>query len=299
MTVTLDWLGCATYRLSVDGLVIFLDSFMDRVSTAPPVGLTTAEVTEADFVLVGHAHFDHLAGADVIAKNTGAQVIGSFESMRVLREAGVPEEQLIGSQGGEHHRLNEDVTVKVFPSLHSCIWTRAAAPGTELSGDLGLTQAERAEVRASMSAPGRRRSLDPELAEEMRRVRDDAVSSDSDGGALDYLITTPQGTIYFQDSMGYWTGVLGAVRPDIAILAAAGRGNIDGEPVQGSVEQFIAGEVQLLKPQRVILGHHDNWMGLRDVPDVTDMSPVHEELRRVAPQVEVIELGYLDGTTLF
>ncbi len=47
-----------------------------------------------------------------------------FES---LREAGVPEEQLIGSQGGEHHRLNEDVTVKVFPSLHSCIWTRAAA----------------------------------------------------------------------------------------------------------------------------------------------------------------------------
>ena len=133
----------------------------------------------------------------------------------------------------------------------------------------------------------------------MRRLREESVSSNSDGGALDYLITTPQGTIYCQDSMGYWTGVLGAVRADVAILAAAGRGNIDGEPIQGSVEQFIAGEVQLLKPQRVILGHHDNWMGLPDVPDVTDMSPVHEELRRVAPQVEVIELGYLDGTTLF
>ena len=299
MTVTLDWLGCATYRLSVDGLVIFLDSFMDRVSTAPAVGLSTAEVTEADFVLVGHAHFDHLAGADVIAKATGAKVIGSFESMRVLREAGVPEAQLIGSQGGEHHRLNEDVTVKVFPSLHSCIWTRAAAPGTELSGDLNLTESERADVRASIASQGRRGRRDPALAEEMRRLREDSVSSDDHGGALDYLITTPQGTIYFQDSMGYWTGVLGAVRADVAILAAAGRGNIDGEPIQGSVEQFIAGEVQLLKPQRVILGHHDNWMGLPDVPDVTDMSPVHEELRRVAPQVEVIELSYLDGTTLF
>ena len=299
MTVTLDWLGCATYRLSVDGLVIFLDTFMDRVSTAPTVGLTNAEVTEADFVLIGHAHFDHLAGADVIAKATGAKVIGSFESMRVLREAGVPEEQLIGSQGGEHHRLNEDVTVKVFPSLHSCIWTRAAAPGTELTGDLGLTQAERAEVRASMGTPGRRRELDPALATEMRELRENAVSSNSDGGALDYLITTPQGTIYFQDSMGYWTGVMSSVQTDIAILAASGRGNIDGEPIQGSVEQFVAGEVQMLQPKQVILGHHDNWMGMPDTPDIADLSPVHDELKRVAPDVEVIELAYLDGTTLF
>ena len=75
MTVTLDWLGCATYRLSVNGFVIFLDTFMDRVSTAPEVGLTSDQVTEADYILVGHAHFDHLAGADVIAKNTGAKVI--------------------------------------------------------------------------------------------------------------------------------------------------------------------------------------------------------------------------------
>jgi L-ascorbate metabolism protein UlaG (beta-lactamase superfamily) len=299
VTVTLDWLGCATYRLSVDGLVIFLDTFMDRVSTAPTVGLTNAEVTEADFVLIGHAHFDHLAGADVIAKATGAKVIGSFESMRVLREAGVPEEQLIGSQGGEHHRLNEDVTVKVFPSLHSCIWTRAAAPGTELTGDQGLTQAERAEVPASMGTPGRRRELDPALATEMQELRENAVSSNSDGGALDYLITTPQGTIYFQDSMGYWTGVISNVQTDIAILAASGRGNIDGEPIQGSVEQFVAGEVQMLQPKQVILGHHDNWMGMPDTPDIADLSPVHDELKRVAPDVELIEVGYLEGTTLF
>ena len=126
MTVTLDWLGCATYRLSVNGLVIFLDTFMDRISTAPKVGLTSDAVTEADFALIGRSHFDHIAGADVIAKRTGAKVIGSHETARVLREAGVANDQLLPSQGGERYRLNEEVTVRVFPSIHSCIWSKAA-----------------------------------------------------------------------------------------------------------------------------------------------------------------------------
>ena len=67
MHVTLDWLGCATFRLTIGDLVVFLDAYMDRVPSAPPVGLSSHEVERADFVLVGHAHFDHIAGAEVIA----------------------------------------------------------------------------------------------------------------------------------------------------------------------------------------------------------------------------------------
>ena len=58
MTITLDWLGCATFRLRIDNLTIFLDAYMDRVPSAPPVGLSTREVTQADFVIAGHSHFD-------------------------------------------------------------------------------------------------------------------------------------------------------------------------------------------------------------------------------------------------
>ena len=119
MTVTLDWLGCATYRLSVNGFVIFLDTFMDRVSTAPEVGLTSDQVTEADYILVGHAHFDHLAGADVIAKNTGAKVIANHEAVRVLTEEGVPVERAGGGRQGvnggdeeEEDRENRDAHVR-------------------------------------------------------------------------------------------------------------------------------------------------------------------------------------------
>lgn len=39
MGVTLDWLGCATFRLQIDEFVIFLDGYIDRVPSAPPVGL--------------------------------------------------------------------------------------------------------------------------------------------------------------------------------------------------------------------------------------------------------------------
>ena len=69
------------------------------------MGLSAADVTRADYILVGHAHFDHLGGADVIAKATGAKIIASNESCRVMRERGVPDSQLLASQGGERHGI--------------------------------------------------------------------------------------------------------------------------------------------------------------------------------------------------
>ena len=40
------------------------------------------------------------------------------------------------------------------------------------------------------------------------------------------------------------------MRPDIAILAAAGTGNADGKPAQGTLADFIADQVSLLQPRR-------------------------------------------------
>ena len=89
---------------------------------------------------------------------------------------------------------------------------------------------------------------------------------------------------------------MGDLRPDVAIVAAAGRGNIDGEPIQGSLAQFVAREVELLQPQRVVLSHHDNWLPGFSVD--TDVGPIRDELARVARGTELIDLGYLDGTQI-
>jgi L-ascorbate metabolism protein UlaG (beta-lactamase superfamily) len=272
---------------------------MDRVPAAPPVGLRAADVTRADFVLVGHSHFDHLAGAEVIAANTGAKIIGSNESCRVMREKGVPDAQLLPSQGGERHRLADGVTVRVFPSLHACTWIlRDSTSGEEEHGHTGLTQDERAAV------PGGLVQRITELAtggtEEGRVILQHvqtSAGSFSDGGPLVYLIETPEGSIFYQDTSGCWTGVLAGIRADAAVLAASGRANVDGEPVQGSMAQFIGMEAKLLGARKVVLGHHDDWM-----PPVTrggfDMAPVRAQLTSEAPGAALIEASYLEPIAL-
>ena len=300
MPVTLDWLGCATFRLTIDDLVLFLDAYIDRVPSAPPVGLTAAEVETADYVLIGHSHFDHIAGAEVIAANTGARVIGSNESVHVLSRAGVPDAQLIRSQGGERHRLSQDVTVQVFPSLHSCIWVGGSwDPAKVVLGHYGLCEDERWTGDAAIGeAPD---DPDPLALEQMNEHRSQTIGSHTDGGALAYLIDTPYGTIFFHDTSGAWTGVTQDLRPDFAIVAMAGRGNVDGEPIQGSLSQFVGRMAGLLRPPRMTLGHHDDWMPpfTRDMTSADAMAPVRSELARVAPRTNLIELDYLDGFVVF
>jgi L-ascorbate metabolism protein UlaG (beta-lactamase superfamily) len=294
---TIDWLGTATFRLTIGGppgLVIFLDAYMDRVPAAPPVGLSARDVDRANFVLVGHSHFDHLAGAEIIAQNTGAMIIGSNESCRVMRERGVPREQLLPSQGGERHRLSAAVTVRVFPSLHACTWVlTGAATGEVEAGHTGLTQDERAHVPGLTQHIGAVAAQHPEIRDHIRG----SAGSMTDGGALVYLIETPRGSIFYQDTSGCWTGVLAKLRADVAILAASGRANVDGEPIQGSLAQFITNEASMLGPKTVIIGHHDNWM-----PPVTnanfDMEAVRRELASSLPSAKLIEMGYQEGAII-
>ena len=85
--------------------------------------------------------------------------------------------------------------------------------------------------------------------------------------------------------------------PDVAVIAAAGRGNIDGEPIQGSLAEFVARQVTMLAPKRVILGHHDNWLPGFSV--ATEMQPIRDALAAAAPDVVLLEPGYLAGTDVF
>ena len=302
MNITLDWLGCATFRLTIGETVVFLDTYMDRVAGAPPVGIHAAEVERADFVLIGHAHFDHLAGAEVIAPATGAKVIGSNETCRVLRTKDVPRGLLFPAQGGERFRLAPGVTVRVFPSLHSCTWISGSLNGNDVQlGHYGLCEDERLALAGStglMSTIGRESGAESASAAALREHLATALGSRETGGPLCFLIETPEGSIFYQDTSGCWTGVLQNIRPDVAILAAAGRGNLDGEPIQGSLAQFVAKEADLLRPRRIVLGHHDDWMPPVTHRGGTDTAPIIEELAHVIPTAAVIEEGYMAGTVI-
>ena len=302
MDVRLDWLGCATFRLTLGETVVFLDAYIGRVPSAPPVGIHAADVERADFVLVGHAHFDHIAGAEVIAKNTGAKIIGSIESLRVMREQQVPEAQLLPAQGGERYRIAPEVTVRVLPSLHSCTWVAGTLSSTEpATGHLGLCEDERAALAAQGglgAAVGRAAGQPSQQAIELREHLRTAVGSGHTGGALAYLIEAPGLSIFWQDTSGCWTGLLERLRPDVAILPAAGRGNVDGEPVQGSLADFVALEAKLLQPKTIILGHHDDWMPPITARGGTDTGPIRAAIAEAAPGATLLDPGYLAGTVL-
>lgn len=295
MIAQLDWYGCATFRLTLGDLVIFLDAYIDRVPSAPGPGLHAEDIDRADWIVVGHSHFDHLWGAERIARRTGATILGSYETVRIMERAGVPLAQLMAVSGGERVRLSPEVTVSVYPSLHSCVWTAQAGmrqPDEVCLGDLDLTYQERLTGLQEMTA-----WVGTLGAEVQAHQRASEQGARGDGGSLVYLFDTPDGSLLFQDTSGHWTGILHDLRPDVAILAAAGRGNIDGEPIQGTLAEFVARQADLLRPRRVILGHHDDWLPGFSVP--TRIAPIREALSRRVPRTELVELGYLPAYPLF
>ena len=293
MTATLDWGGCATFRLNIGNLVVFLDAYLDRVSDAAQPGLQVDDVDRADFILVGHSHFDHLWGAERIAPRTGATVIGSYETIRLMAAQGVPESQLQPVSGGERVRLCDDVVVSVYPSLHSCVWTGPfQQPDVVCLGDTGLTLDEQKvrfkELEAHIA------NLAPEARAHALKGRQ---GERGDGGALVYLIETPEGSLLYQDTSGHWSGIVRDLRPDVAILAAAGRGNVDGDPIQGTLAEFVAREAEFLQPGKVLLSHHDNWLPGFSLE--TNTAPIRDALAERVPKTELVEIGYMSAYPLF
>jgi len=300
-STTLDWYGCATFGLHTAGLHILLDAYIDRAAGAagPSPAVSAVDIERCDYIVIGHSHFDHLYGAEQVMANTDAILIGSYETIRVMEAVGVPLDRMMPVAGGETIELEGAIgraTVSVFPSQHSCVWSHGQMdqPDEVCIGDLGVTYQQQRERMADVAAllgalgPGAVAHLTASMS---------GHSDRGDGGALLYLFDVPDGRLLYQDTSGHWSGVMHNLRPDVAILGAAGRGNIDGEPIQGSLAQFVAKQVDMLRPRRVILGHHDDWLPGFSIP--TDVGPIRDEIDRVTPGVELVEIGYLEGNRIF
>ncbi|KAL4733294.1 hypothetical protein BDV11DRAFT_210323 [Aspergillus similis] len=97
---TLEFFGATTFRLQAHGITIFHDTWLDKPRLMKR-HLELDDITVADYILISHAHFDHLPGCDRLALRTGAIVIANGEAINLLRRRGVPETQLLPVAGGE------------------------------------------------------------------------------------------------------------------------------------------------------------------------------------------------------
>jgi L-ascorbate metabolism protein UlaG (beta-lactamase superfamily) len=75
MATQITWLGHACWLVETGDHRILLDPFLNDSPTAPK----KADQVEADFILISHGHFDHIADAATIAKRCQSTVICPFE----------------------------------------------------------------------------------------------------------------------------------------------------------------------------------------------------------------------------
>lgn len=75
MSIELTWLGHASWMISHGSHKILLDPFLNDSPTAP----FKASEVEAEFILVSHGHFDHVADVAEIANRCNSMVVACFE----------------------------------------------------------------------------------------------------------------------------------------------------------------------------------------------------------------------------
>ena len=179
-----------------------------------------------------------------------------------------------------------------FPRLHRAFARAGSDAGTECLGDLDVSAQERAATVAGLFASMEHLPdpTGPALLAMMER------SSAHDGGQLAFLLMTESGSMLVSGSAGYWRGIYRGLRPDVALLSVAGRPNVDGEPFQGSVAQFVVEQVGDLQAGKVALCHHDSL--IPGLPGV-DIGPVAATLREQGSSVRYLELDYDTPVPLF
>jgi L-ascorbate metabolism protein UlaG (beta-lactamase superfamily) len=113
--VAITWLGHATFIVETPGgKRVLIDPWLEGNPACPP---HLKRVEQCDLMLLTHAHFDHIADAIPVVKQTGAQVVGIVELLSWLGRKGV--ENLKPMNKGGTQRFG-DIAVTMVHADHSC-----------------------------------------------------------------------------------------------------------------------------------------------------------------------------------
>lgn len=195
-SVALTYLGTAGWQVTDGAHVMLVDPYFSRIDVQDgnkPISPDERLIAQyaparADGILVGHSHYDHLLDAPVIARKTGAMLVGTESTLNVARATGVDEARLRLAHGGESFQIGP-FSVRAIRALHSLI----GMPSTAIPRDVTLPM---------------------------------AADAYAEGGTLQYLVQVEGRRILFIGTANFIEGELEGIRPNVAVVAVGLREKI-------------------------------------------------------------------------
>ncbi|HZP13292.1 MAG TPA: MBL fold metallo-hydrolase [Nevskiaceae bacterium] len=198
--IAATWLGVTGVLLDDGEHALLVDPFFTRprgllgflsnAEIAPDEkviadALARAGARHVDAVLISHSHFDHAMDAGVVARLTGAKLVGSASTANIGRGSGLPDNQIHLIEPGETLHFGR-FSVRFIESRH------AGATGGRPTG----------EITAPLIPPAH--YLDYKL-----------------GGTYSILIEHPAGSVLHHGSAGFVPGALNGLHADAVLLGIA------------------------------------------------------------------------------
>ncbi|TYA78696.1 metal-dependent hydrolase [Seonamhaeicola marinus] len=108
----ITYLGHASLAIEVNGINIIVDPF---ITANPKASSINIEDLKADYILVTHAHQDHILDVEAIAKRTGAKIVSNYEIVTHFGNLGFEGHPM--NHGGKWHF--DFGTVKYVNAIHT------------------------------------------------------------------------------------------------------------------------------------------------------------------------------------
>jgi L-ascorbate metabolism protein UlaG (beta-lactamase superfamily) len=234
--VTLTWLGNTNVLVTDGTTAILTDGWFTRPSTlrilfgriepdaeAIEGALKRAGITHLAAVVTVHSHFDHAMDAPIVARRTGAVLLGSASTANIGRGTGLPEEQIQVATPGRGYEFGA-FRVTMIESRHF-VFPNAVA-------NVATTK----EIRKPLVPPAR-------------------ATEYAEGGSYSVLIQHPRGSLLVQGSAGFLPRSLAGIDVDAIVL---GVGGIAGQ-TPAYQRDYWTHVVDVVQPEAIYPVHWDSF----------------------------------------